>query len=447
MAELSEEETRRRIQDLVYHVAYSFYDAPYIILLKLLVQHDVMSEAQMFPIVGISAKELRQYLGILHVHRLIKRHVNKERQPIQEWKTRGTGSMHNSGKYDQDKLRIKDVFYWYIDYREFANVVKYRVAMMRKAIDDRIKQEVGHRGYICPACQSTYDPLDLAHLFDPSTNSFHCEQCQAELVENDPTLIQSDDPNATTTQDRMQRFNLATAPIREGLKSVEGARLPSLNVIAWVAINVKTLGAEEGEEEQKEGAARKLEVRVDDDAEERERVERERRAEEQRSQNALPIWHTHSTVTGSATALGLDDIKRQAEAGPRKRKGPRNKAELDDAELAQHYASLDQEKPKAVTLPVTPVKAEPMPVKAEPTPVEEDEEGDEMEEMADVEDPKEIGGKMVMVNGVEKRLEDVTEDDEEEMSPEEYTVRHLRDEKEDGLTSNRQAYYEAANAG
>ncbi len=37
-------------------------------------------------------------------------------------------------------LRLKEVHYWYLDYREFANVVKYRLAMMRRGIDERIKQ-------------------------------------------------------------------------------------------------------------------------------------------------------------------------------------------------------------------------------------------------------------------------------------------------------------------
>jgi len=35
------------------------------------------------------------------------------------------------------------VFYWYIDYRDFADVVKYRIAMMRKGIDQKVK-EVSH---------------------------------------------------------------------------------------------------------------------------------------------------------------------------------------------------------------------------------------------------------------------------------------------------------------
>ena len=38
MTTLSTDEITRRAQDLVYQVAYAFYDSPYILLLKLLVQ-------------------------------------------------------------------------------------------------------------------------------------------------------------------------------------------------------------------------------------------------------------------------------------------------------------------------------------------------------------------------------------------------------------------------
>lgn len=44
------------------------------------------------------------------------------------------------GEIIDQGLRVRDVHYWYMDYREFANVVKYRLAMMRKGIDERIKQ-------------------------------------------------------------------------------------------------------------------------------------------------------------------------------------------------------------------------------------------------------------------------------------------------------------------
>lgn len=41
MAELTKDEISRRCQDLVYKVAYSFYDSPYIILLRILTHHNV----------------------------------------------------------------------------------------------------------------------------------------------------------------------------------------------------------------------------------------------------------------------------------------------------------------------------------------------------------------------------------------------------------------------
>jgi transcription initiation factor TFIIE subunit alpha len=37
-------------------------------------------------------------------------------------------------------MRIRDVYYWYIDYRDFTDVVKYRIAMMRKGIDEKVKE-------------------------------------------------------------------------------------------------------------------------------------------------------------------------------------------------------------------------------------------------------------------------------------------------------------------
>jgi transcription initiation factor TFIIE subunit alpha len=37
-------------------------------------------------------------------------------------------------------MRMRDVSYYYIDYREFANVTKYRLAMMRKGIEGKLMQ-------------------------------------------------------------------------------------------------------------------------------------------------------------------------------------------------------------------------------------------------------------------------------------------------------------------
>lgn len=98
---------------------------------------------------------------------------------------------------------------------------------------------------------------------------------QTELIEHDPTL-----EVGATTSDSMQRFNLATQPIRDALRSVEGVKLPSVNIVAWIAVNVKSATVVEsgGMDGKEEG---KFKVVMGGEGE-RERIERERLAEAQR---------------------------------------------------------------------------------------------------------------------------------------------------------------------
>jgi hypothetical protein len=64
-------------------------------------------------------------------------------------------------------------------------------------------------------------------------------------------------------------------------------------------------------------------------------------------QNALPIWHTHSTVTGSATSLGLEDARKanKLEEEARRRATAGHTIDDGDDALAAHYADLDAPPP------------------------------------------------------------------------------------------------------
>lgn len=58
-----------------------------------------------------------------------------------------------------------------------------------------------------------------------------------------------------------------------------------------------------------------ISVEVADEEQERLRkLERERLVEEQRTANQLPMWHTHSTVSGAQTALGMSHDERNAKS-------------------------------------------------------------------------------------------------------------------------------------
>ncbi|GMK60002.1 hypothetical protein CspeluHIS016_0902190 [Cutaneotrichosporon spelunceum] len=367
MAELTRDEVIRRCQDLLYKVAYSFYDGAYRILFQILIEESVITEKRLSEILNVGVNDVRKYIGMLHTHRLVKRYVNKEKAPLNSFQQRAIANGGSvAGLPPGAASRTRDVIYWYLDYREFADVVKYRIAMMRKAIDEKMKSEV-----------------DLAHLFDRAAGAFLCEVDGTELIEDDPAMHGDDG-----TQDRMQRFNVATAPIRDALKRIEGARLPTVNIVAWIAQNVAT---EAAPAEAEGGEVRRVDVVIGENA---------RAQEVSKVHDALPSWHTHSTITGQMTAKGNVEAaaqekavaEAQAAAGP-----PDDGPKVDD--LSAYYDQMEEE--EAALDDVDTTESTPAPdTSTVATPAG-----------ADV---------LVMVAGRPMRIADVTEADEDLMTPDEY---------------------------
>lgn len=60
-------------------------------------------------------------------------------------------------------------------------------------------------------------------------------------------------------------------------------------------------------------------------------------------QNALPVWHTHSTVTGSATTLGISNEAR-LKAAQALAKKPAGQDDDDEDDLFEaHFANMDDD--------------------------------------------------------------------------------------------------------
>jgi transcription initiation factor TFIIE subunit alpha len=129
--------------------------------------------------------------------------------------------------------------YFYVDYKRFCNVVKWRVAEMHRVIDTGLRnvspvyrlheysltcpyvtQQLDNKGYICPLCNRSYTPLDADKIADYSRGVFICEDCGTELVDNENA------ENVRGSQDRMQRFNYQMRFIRDGLRKSEEMVMP-----------------------------------------------------------------------------------------------------------------------------------------------------------------------------------------------------------------------------
>ncbi|KAI0667287.1 TFIIE alpha subunit-domain-containing protein [Trametes maxima] len=318
-----EQETLRL---LVQHVSRAFYEPKYTVVMDQLVRHPVLKDDDLAGRMGLQLKELNKIMATLEGHRLVRIYRQNE---LKEGAQRSVGRQ-----------------YFYIDYQSFCNVVKWRMAEMRRDIDNRLRRDSDSKGYICVQCHKTFAALDVIRIFDPAKQMFICDVCGAEAVDNE---------NAETvigSQDRMQRFNRQMRFILDGLRKTEDMVLPAFDVAVWIKNHLaeqeraKAASRDGGLKiagssgEGRQGDTIGVVLSVDKD-EETARLERDREAAAKRQQNALPLWHLQSTISGDLTALGIKESARaDAAAGDANRLPSSNDAILRGLGAAQAVPPL-----------------------------------------------------------------------------------------------------------
>ncbi|KZT37453.1 hypothetical protein SISSUDRAFT_987643 [Sistotremastrum suecicum HHB10207 ss-3] len=272
---------------LVQQVSRSFYEPKYIVVMDQLARHPVIKDDDLAGRIGLQAKELNKLTAVLVNDKLVK--------------------VYRRNELKEGALRAVGRQYYYIDYKHFCDVVKWRVAQMRELIDKDLRNELDTKGYICPQCGTSYASLDVDRLLDMATGTFLCEICRTEVVDNENA------ESLKGSQDRMQRFNKAMTWIREGLRKSEEMVLPAFDVHAWVQANTteaEKQAMDAGDGLMIAGGGPAFEDRIGvvmsiDKDEATRKAEREQEAAAKRSQNQMPSWHTKSTISGDLTALGI----------------------------------------------------------------------------------------------------------------------------------------------
>ncbi|GJE85312.1 TFIIE alpha subunit-domain-containing protein [Phanerochaete sordida] len=287
-------EDQETLRLLVQHVLRAFYEPKYTVVMDQLVRHPVLKDDDLAGRMGLQLKELNKVMVVLENDRLIKVHRQNELKD---------GAQRSVGRQ-----------YYYIDYQQFCNVVKWRVAEMHRRIDSNLRNQLDNKGYICPQCGKLFSPLEVDKLIDFASGTFVCDICQGELVDNENA------ENVVGSQDRMQRFNRQMRFILEGLRKTEDMVLPAFDVAIWVKKNIEAerakataqsgglkIAGSSGDGGQ--GDTIGVVMSVDKD-EATQRAERDREAATKRMQNVLPAWHLKSTISGDLTALGIRENAR-----------------------------------------------------------------------------------------------------------------------------------------
>lgn len=190
------------LKRLCKKVVRGFYENEHAAIITLLTnsKYPCLQEDDLIRLLGFDKKQLRQSLVRLKNEKLIKQRVHKEKNPE-------TGALISFN-------------YYFINYKVFVNVVKYKLDHVRKKIESEEKQAKNRPSFVCTQCEKKYSDLEVDRLLDLETCQLKCTICEG-LVEEDAAGIKQ----SNTSRTSLARFNEQMEPIFRLLRDCEDINL------------------------------------------------------------------------------------------------------------------------------------------------------------------------------------------------------------------------------
>ncbi|RZF46514.1 hypothetical protein LSTR_LSTR009296 [Laodelphax striatellus] len=186
------------LKQLARLVVRGFYTIEDALIIDMLVRNPCMKEDDICELLKFERKQLRARITTLKNDKFIQVRLRMETGP--------------DGK-------AQKVNYYFINYKTFVNVVKYKLDLMRKRMETEERDATSRASFKCPRCMKTFTDLEADQLFDFTTEEFRCTYCR-EVVEEDQSALPKKDSRLL-----LAKFNSQLEPLYELLRQVEGIRL------------------------------------------------------------------------------------------------------------------------------------------------------------------------------------------------------------------------------
>lgn len=325
---------------LIRSVVRAFYDTPFILVIDALMVHSALPNEDLAYLLQIPSKELRKLCGKLKEDRLL--------------------SVHSRLETREGQQRPVNKDYYYVDFHATIDAIKYRIFRLTQKVKDMYKPSQEKKDFHCPRCKAQWTEFEVLDKVGPT--GFECHRCGG-LLEREEA-----DAGESTGHAKQSKLMSQLGPLLKMLQQVDSEDIPSndfdtafsLAVPVQRDVNVNPLqrgvpvnapkpppAAVKGMMPQL--VAAQIDVLVTTGSE---RTTAEQAAEAQRkaniaAQNALPVWHTTSTVTGETTVVGKKDGEQQANGGAlRKEEEDEKKFSTEDEQLEAYYAEIEREREK-----------------------------------------------------------------------------------------------------
>ncbi|XP_045764636.1 general transcription factor IIE subunit 1 [Maniola jurtina] len=186
------------LKQLARLVVRGFYTIEDALIVDMLVRNPCMKEDDICELLKFERKMLRARIATLKNDKFIQVRLKME-----------TGA---DGK-------AQKVNYYFINYKTFVNVVKYKLDLMRKRMETEERDATSRASFKCPACGKTFTDLEADQLYDMMTQEFRCTFC-SQVVEEDQSALPKKDSRLL-----LAKFNEQLETLYILLREVEGIKL------------------------------------------------------------------------------------------------------------------------------------------------------------------------------------------------------------------------------
>ncbi|XP_077297770.1 transcription factor IIEalpha [Arctopsyche grandis] len=186
------------LKQLARLVVRGFYSIDDALIVDMLVRNPCMKEDDICELLKFERKMLRARIATLKNDKFIQVRLKMETGP--------------DGK-------AQKVNYYFINYKTFVNVVKYKLDLMRKRMETEERDATSRASFKCLSCGKTFTDLEADQLFDFMSQEFHCTFCN-QIVEEDQSALPKKDSRLL-----LAKFNEQLEPLYILLREVEGIKL------------------------------------------------------------------------------------------------------------------------------------------------------------------------------------------------------------------------------
>ncbi|XP_076308351.1 transcription factor IIEalpha [Tachypleus tridentatus] len=164
-------EVPNALKRLARMVMRGFYTIEHVIVVEMLIRNPCMKEDDLVELLKFERKQLRAVIAQLKNDRFVKMRLRMETGP--------------DGKATRQN-------YYYINYKVFVNVVKYKLDHMRRKIETEERDSTSRASFRCTVCEKTFTDLEADQLIDFNTNEFRCTYCNEPVEEDESALPKKD---------------------------------------------------------------------------------------------------------------------------------------------------------------------------------------------------------------------------------------------------------------